>query len=280
MKTGPDWNDLAYFATVARTGSLARAADALGVSPATLSRRMTALESRLARRLFRHGAEGYALTADGQFLAAKTAGLTGIERQIARWQAADTGPVPVRLSAGTWTALHLAQNLPAYWTPGANWLPEFIYCDFDMDIARREVDIGVRNRRPEQAWVARQQIGTVDYAVFARSAEVVGWIGASGDLAEMPSQRWVSDHHGADVVTRANTPHVAAALARAGIGRVVLPVFIGVGMHDLTLVEGPIVSLRSEQWLVSHHEARNDPPIRAALDAISDYLWSVQRRAE
>ena len=59
------WNDLALFAAVARTGTLARAAEETGISVATLSRRMTALEARMGRRLFRHGTHGYAATADG-----------------------------------------------------------------------------------------------------------------------------------------------------------------------------------------------------------------------
>lgn len=271
MKPGPDWNDLAYFSAIARAGGLSRASRELGVSPATLSRRMKAFEVALGRRLFLHGADGYALTADGRDLAQRTGGMENAAQKIALWRD-EAGPVCVRISAGTWTALDLAERLSDYWSPKASWLPEFMYCDLDLDIARREVDIGVRNRRPDQPWVARRQIGWVDYAVYAANPGVEGWIGPSWDTPATPSIRWVRERHGDRIVTKANSPHLAAALARAGIGRVVLPMFIGARAVGLERLSEPIEELRSEQWLVSHHDARSEPPIRAALDAIGGYL--------
>lgn len=272
MKTGPDWNDLAYFSAVARTGGLMRAAEELGVSAATLSRRMKAFEAALGRRLFLHGADGYKLTADGRALAKQTRNMEDTARQIDIWQGQAAGPVCVRISAGTWTAFDLAERLSAYWTPAEAWVPEFMYCDLDLDIARREVDIGIRNRRPDQPWVARQQIGWVDYAVYSAHEDVTGWIGPSWDAVLTPSSRWIQAHHGNEIVTKVNSPHLASALARAGVGRTVLPTFVGDRLDGLARLSGPIDDLRSEQWLVSHHEGRNQPPIRAALDAIAGYL--------
>lgn len=271
MKTGPEWNDLGYFAAIARTGGLARASAEVGVSAATLSRRMKAFEASLGRRLFQHGADGYALTSDGHALAERTRDMEGAAQQVAAWFEASDAPVSVRISAGTWTAFDLAENLPEYWNPQAPWVPEFMYCDLDLDIARREVDIGIRNRRPEQPWVARQQIGFVEYAAYGTAA-AEGWIGPSWDTPQTPSVRWVQDNHASNITTKANTPHLAAALARAGMGQVVLPTFVGQRMAGLERLSDPIAELRSEQWLVSHHDARGEPPIRAALDAVAGYL--------
>ncbi len=272
MKTGPDWTDLSYFGAIARAGGLARAATALGVSAATLSRRMKVFEASLGRRLFLHGAEGYTLTADGAALAQHTRNMEDAAHQITVWRDACDGPARVRISAGTWTALDLAEQLNSYWSPKALWMPEFIHCDLDLDIARREVDIGIRNRRPDQPWAARQQIGWVDYAVYGAGAQVQGWIGPSFGTPATPSVRWVEALHGDRVVTRANTPHLMAALARAGVGRIVMPMFMGERSVGLMRLSDPIAELRSEQWLMSHHDARNTPPTRMALDAISAYL--------
>ena len=273
----PDWSDLAYFSAVARTGSLNRAAEETGVSAATLSRRMKAFEASLGRRLFLHGAEGYALTSEGRDLLKRTAQMEDAARQIGQWRDAAQGPTCVRISAGTWTALDLAQRLSEFWTPDAIWLPEFMYCDLNLDIARREVDIGIRNARPDQPWVARQQIGHVEYAIYAADQHVEGWIGPSWDTPLTPSIRWIQDTHGAGIVTKANSPHLACALAQAGMGRVVLPMFMGERMPGLVRLGDPIDDLRSEQWLVSHHEGRNEPPVRAALDAIAGYLAQRSR---
>ncbi|MEL6838768.1 MAG: LysR family transcriptional regulator [Pseudomonadota bacterium] len=270
MKT--DWNDLAYFSAIARLGGLSRAAHELGVSQATLSRRMKAFEAALGRRLFLHGADGYTLTADGSALAQKAFDMEEAARQVDKWRDAAKGPVCVRISAGTWTAMDLAERVQSYWSAEAIWLPEFVYCDHDLDIARREVDIGLRNRCPEQPWVARRRVGEVAFAEYGADADVQGWIGAAWGATMTPSALWVKEHYGDRIVTKANSPHLACALARAGIGRVVLPLFIGERTEGLIRLSDEIDGLRSEQWLVSHHDARNEPPIRAALDAIADYV--------
>ncbi|KIT16280.1 LysR family transcriptional regulator [Jannaschia aquimarina] len=264
------WNDLALFAAVARTGTLARAADETGTSTATLSRRMTGLEARLGRRLFRHGVHGYALTEDGRALLARTERMEEAAADIGQWREAGSGPVRVRLSAGTWTSQALAADVTRYWSPEACWIPEMVHCDRDMDIARREVDIGIRNRRPDQPWLAGRRTATVRYAAYGQEG-VGNWIGVSFDAAHTPSGRWVIDNHGGEIVTAANDPRWALALARAGIGRVVLPMFIG-EESGLPRLSDPIEDLTHEEWLVSHHEARHETPIRTALDALAGYL--------
>ena len=270
------WNDLALFAAVARRGTLAGATEQTGVSQATLSRRMTALEAQTGRRLFCHGSAGYSPTAEGRTLLAMAERMEATAAEVKGWHAAATGPARVRISAGTWTALYLAQNLNAYWSDAAPWVPEFLQCNLEMDIARREIDIGIRNRRPQQPWLAGARTAIVQFAVFAKDQSVTGWIGSSDDAATTPSAAWIRAHHGGDIVTTANDPRVAVAMAEAGIGCVVLPLFAGrkPGLQQL----GPAIEdLTSEQWLVSHHEGRCEPHIRAALDALQGFLSQPDR---
>lgn len=269
---GYDWTDLACFAAVARGGSLARGAASLGLSAATLSRRLRALEAATGRRLFLHGAAGYALTADGRELWDRIRPMEEAARGVAQWEAAGRGPVPVRISAGTWTALHFAERLSEIWAPGDIWLPELVQCERVMDIARREIDIGLRNSRPDQPWLAGRRVGTTRFAVYAAGPEVTGWIGQAQDAPPTRSGRWIEERHGARIVTRSNAPLFAFQMARAGVGRVVLPLPVGDGLPDLVRLSDPIPELESEQWLVAHHEARHDPPIRAALDALARFF--------
>ena len=268
------WNDLALFAAVARHGQLAKAAAETGTSTATLSRRMTALEQSLGRRLFHHGADGYTPTSEGRALLSKAERMEAAAADIAAWEESLSGPARVRISAGTWTALLLAQNLPSYWSPQAIWVPEFLHCNSVMDIARREIDIGVRNRRPDQPWLAGRQVGTVQFAAYARPG-VTGWIGTAHDAAATQSAAWVRAHHAAQIVTTVNDPHLALHMAEAGIGATVLPMFIGETRHRLERQSDPIHELTHPRWVVSHHETRFDPGIRAALDAVVHYLATL-----
>lgn len=272
-QSAPSWNDLALFAAIARAGTLAAASAETGVSTATLSRRMTALEAQLGRRLFQHGAAGYALTDDGRALLDRAARMEAAALDIGEWQGEGSGPARVRLSAGTWTATTLAQDVNEYWAPGALWVPEFVHCDLDLDIARREIDIGIRNKRPEQSWLAGRKTGQVQYAAYGQGD---GWIGSSEVAVITPSGRWLLREHGDAIVTTVNDPRLALTLAQAGVGRVVLPVFVGEtsGLEQ----QGDVIdALTHDQWLVAHHEARHTPHIRAAIDALTGYL--TQRAA-
>ena len=265
-----DWNDIALFAAVARAGALSRAAEATGASVPTLSRRMTALEARLGRKLFLHGRQGYAPTAEGRALLARAERMEAAAASVARW-AEGGGAARVRITAGTWSALSLARHLPEWRPADAPWLPELVHCNLDMDIARREVDVGLRNRRPDRPWLAGRRTGTTRFAVYAASEGVTGWIGATGDAAATRSAAWTAANHGPAIVTAANEPRLALAMAEAGIGRTVLPLAVG-DAAGLVRIGDPIPELESEEWLVSHHEARHDPPIRAALDALGAWL--------
>ena len=58
-----DWDDLRYFLSVARAGRLTVAARRLGADHATVSRRITSLETALKAKLFERRPHGYQLTA-------------------------------------------------------------------------------------------------------------------------------------------------------------------------------------------------------------------------
>lgn len=278
MQSDLSWDDLILFTHVARTGTLTAAADRTSSSPATLSRRMKALEARMGRRLFLHGAQGYALTGDGRALLDRATRMEAAATEITQWQAQAGGLARVRISAGSWTTRHIAQNLDKIWTSAATWVPEFVQSNLNMDIARREIDIGIRNARPTQNWLAGQRTDARDYAVYAKNADVTGWIAASGDAANAPTAKWLRAQPGVDIVSTANDPRLLYAMACAGMGRVVLPCFVGEGEPGLMRIGDPIDELRTEEWLVCHQDARFDPPIRAALDALSAFLRQPLRR--
>src|SRR5690606_41169250 len=62
------WDNIKFFITTARAGSLTAGARALRVSPATLSRRLANLEFELGQLLFARSPTGYTLTKEGRAL--------------------------------------------------------------------------------------------------------------------------------------------------------------------------------------------------------------------
>jgi molybdate transport repressor ModE-like protein len=66
----PSWDDLRYLLAITRAGSAAGAAVALGVSHATVLRRLQALEDSFGVKLVERQPGGYAVTDHGDSLAA------------------------------------------------------------------------------------------------------------------------------------------------------------------------------------------------------------------
>ncbi len=271
-------DDIALFLAVAAAGSLSEAARRTGASLATLNRRMSSLERQMDLRLFERGPRGYALTAAGRDLAAEAAPLTGIANRIAKVASRDSA-LRVRITAGLWTSRFLARAIAEVWTPDAGWVPEFVASNADMDIARREADIGIRNRAPAQNWLAGRRTIAIDYAVYAASPDVQGYVGLSDGIPTTPSERWLRATHGDEIVTTVSDARLALDLALAGVARVVLPTFAGDAEAALIRQGAAISEIGHDEWIVSHHDGRHDPPVRAALDAVTGLLIGRSRRS-
>lgn len=260
-------------------GGLAGAARATGASVPTLGRRMAALEVQIEQRLFLRGARGYTLTSAGRALIEEAAALRGVAARLNVF-GRTKGAARVRITAGLWTSRFLARNIGRFWRPEAGWIPEFLPSDAVLDISRRAADIGIRNRRPTQSWLAGRRTAEVAYAPFAVSSAITGWVALPEDNATTPSQRWLWRNERDRIVTTASDPRLICDLARAGVGKAVLPVFAGLDEPDLVCVGPDIAELTHEEWLVSHHATRHDPPVRAALDSVAAVLTDTALRPQ
>ena len=280
MKVMPSLDDIRLFLAVADCDGLSGAARATGTPLPTLSRRMNALERLTGRRLFLRGPQGYRLTAEGRGLAEEAEALRAAAGRIERWHSGARAKLRVRITAGSWTARHLARGIGRFWSAEDDWMPEFLASNAVLDIARREADIGVRNRRPERAWMAGRRTRSLTYGIYAAGLEVAGYVSLGEGMASTPSERWLRAQHADEIVTTASTGLIAVDMARAGLGRIVMPCFAGDHEPGLMRVGPPIAALTHDEWLVCHHDARHDPPIRAALEAARRLLTAPQSEAE
>ncbi len=268
------WDDLRLFVAVARKGGLAAAVASTGKSAPTLGRRMLALERALGRELFLRRARGYALTEDGKNLLEKAEAL---EDGVLSLAAGTTKTPPlVKISAGTWVTYFLCGKLeelvgsqPVVANPVRL---RFIAADEVLDIGRREAVIGIRNQRPEDVGLAGRRIGKVQFAGYALSPGIENWVQVVGTT---PSARWVQAQTSEAQILEVTNPRNALDLALAGTARVVLPTFIGERFDNLQQVTGPIKDLAHDQWLVTHHEDRFLPEVRAMIERIFAVLKEI-----
>jgi len=266
-----DWNDLRLFLAVARHKGLSGAARQTGTSAATLGRRMQALEQATGLEIFHRHARGYDLTEQGDALFAK---LSQLDAEIRPLFAREGGreKTLVKLSAGHWTLHALSQQIQQITQAAPDALLRFISADEYLNINHREAVIGIRNQRPHQNGLACRKIGTVSFAGYAAEPSVKGWIRVA---TSAPSSKWLASQSDARTVIEVNSSQLAKELALQGVGRVVLPSFIGDQIPALTKVHAKIPELDHEQWLVSHDEDRFIPAVRQVLDQTYKVLKAI-----
>ncbi|MBZ9939331.1 LysR family transcriptional regulator [Mesorhizobium sp. BR1-1-16] len=275
-----EWSDLRLFIAVARNGGLGPAARVSSVSAPTLGRRVAVLERQLGMRLFLKSREGYTLTEGGRRLLGHAQEVEAAVAGITRWRSETAGPLAVRISAGHWMTRFLARHIGAIRLDGDDWTLDFVTAHARLDIGRREADIGIRNRRPDERSLAGRRVATVAFAAYATrdsDGAALPWIGLAGDAAVTPSAQWLAREADAPIAYRCTDPGTLLDLARGGVGRAVLPCLVGDADPQLVRAGGLITPLTSEQWLVTHHDDRHDASIHATAGRIAKLIGSSKR---
>jgi DNA-binding transcriptional LysR family regulator len=284
-----DWDDLRYLLAVHRRGSLAGAAKELGVTKATASRRLAALEETLGTRLFERKPAGLALTAAG-LAAVETA--RSVDEQLASLadrvrSAADERPRgTVHLTAPPWLADRLI--IPALPELHAKFPELDVHLSGSnkiLNLAQREADLAIRNVKPTQKSLAARKVGRLGGCVYgsalylerrgtpASRAAVAGHdILVYQTLNGMPGFEWMREPAtGARIAFRADDPAALVSAAAAGLGLAAIP----------CVVADPEPSLRrvlslgmgyTDMFLVTPVAIRRTARIRAVSDFLAELM--------
>jgi LysR family transcriptional regulator, transcriptional activator for dmlA len=146
--------DLAFFCCLARCGSLAAAAQELGVTPPAVSRRLARLETRLNVRLLNRTTRRLSLTPEGERYLDEgeriLADIDQLERQLAASRETPRGLLRINATFG-FGRRHLAPTLSEF----ARLYPEvevvLQLTDAPLDLAAHAIDLAIRFGVPPDA---------------------------------------------------------------------------------------------------------------------------------
>lgn len=271
------WDDLRLFLDVARLGGLSAATETTRLSAATLGRRVTALERQVGEPLFHRSQTGYRLTQAGEDLLARAEDVEAAMLSLKRWKEGAAGDRVVRLSAGSWTSAFVSSHIGEIWQVEDRFGLELVTAHQKVDIGRRNADLGIRNQRPTEQWLAGRLIGKVAHAIYSGRQLINGikagyFVGVTGDGGVTQSARWMQARHGDRIAVRGNDPMSVRELVANGAGLSVFPCFVGDSDPRLVRVAPPIGELETDQWLVSHHEERHEPAVHAVAERIAQLM--------
>jgi DNA-binding transcriptional LysR family regulator len=277
--------DLALLLALAETGSLARAARALGVHHATAFRRLADLEHRARARLFERLPHGYRPTRAGERVLAPArelqVALRDLDARVLEEDRAVAGPVRLTTSDGLATA-YLAPHLRALADAHPGLTLELLVENRLSDLAEREVDVALRPAQRLAGNMVGRKAAAMAYALYAskeyvqrrgrldaRAPDFAGHAVCHYDdsIAYFSTARWLARHAGkARVAARCNHLSAMRELARAGLGIAALPCVLGDADGGLVRLLGPVPAMETGLWLCTHPGIRKVARIRAVLD--------------
>ena len=265
------WDDLRLFFHVAETGGLSAAGRRTGLSAATIGRRMLALEQQAGQPLFYRALTGYSLTPVGQALLERVRVMQAAVVPVRELLAAQAETPLIRLSAGTATTMFLADRFNLLQRPGDGFRLNFVTTEAVLDIAHREIDLGIRNRPAETGNLASRPLGTLRFAPYRSYSvsrpELLGWVAIDPAHARHPAAHWLH-RQGHTISALASSAATVHTLVGAGAGIGVMPCMVGDSDPRLARA-GPIIDeLTEQQHLVMHDDDRHRPVMRRLIERI------------
>lgn len=297
MPDSIDWDKLKTFHAAARSGSLTRAAEDLGISQSAVSRQIAALEERMKLPLFHRHARGLTLTEEGSILY-KTA--TEVHGRIA-------------MSLATvQNARQLPQGVLRVSSPislGSNWLttilPEFmdaypeievqlILEDAEHDLMAFDVDCALRPWPSTQGDVIERKLGEITQSLYASPGYLAEHgaptsardldnhaIVAFGDLlpSKLQSSNWAltAGRSAAEAprkpVMSINNLHGIMRAAEAGIGLAGLPDYMTASTRRLVRIMPDVKGENFALYFVYPTELRGS----AKAKVFREFLQRVAR---
>lgn len=279
-----DWDDIKVLLALARKGSARGAAQELGVSNSTVTRRLDEMEQTLKTHLFDRTPDGYRMTAAAEQLLPTAEHVEELilaaERRIQGDDHHLEGPIRVTLPQGeTMSGLigRLAEFAETY--PGIEL--ELSASAEALDLSRREADIALRVmpagvKPPDyligrylsplsaSAYVHRDLLNGED----PRDISHLQWIGKepAGQKEDWLEQTDFPDHPVRHAIL--DLPLVVSAI-RAKMGMAFMPCLFANDHEEIVRVPGATVIHHSDMWVLTHKDLRLSARLRAVREVIA-----------
>jgi DNA-binding transcriptional LysR family regulator len=283
-----DWNDLRYLIAVVRNGSASAAARALGVSHATVLRRLQTLEQGVGTPLFYRLPTGYEPTEAGQQLAEVGASIETTVTKTRRQIDVQTTDLAGTIRFTTTDSL-ASTVMPTILKHFHKCYPkikiEMIATSIRLDLDRRDADVVLRpTREPPGSWVG-MPLGALELGLYVSTKYLAErrredwrnfeWIIPGGPLSQRPFSQWlIAQVPEEQRVMTADSFVTMRELALEGVGATVLPHPIG-SDERLQLLEGLPPNMSAPLWLLTHANLRQAKRVNAFMQHVSESVRTV-----
>jgi DNA-binding transcriptional LysR family regulator len=288
--TSLDWSLIHAFLAVAETGSLSAAADRLGSSQPTMSRKIKEIEAQLGAAPFHRVSRGLELTDLGAALLDHARAMRDAAQQIDLIAAGQETQLAgsVRITASLAISLHFLPGILADLRISDPQIQiDLVPSDDTQNLLFREADIAIRMYRPEQQELITRHLGDIPLGMFAAHSYLKRR-GTPRSIADLQTHDFVGFDRDRSIIdgmqamgipadrntfaTRCddNVTYLELVRAGCGIGFAQLP--LGRACDRLVELDLGLTLPVLPVWLTAHPSLHQTPRIRRVWDALAHGL--------
>ncbi len=272
-----NWDDLRAFIVLADHETFTYGAKELGISVATLTRKIDRLEADLSLSLFRRSPSGVKLTPEGKSIlgiAQQSGAYLGELERVAAAISSGEMRDPVRISSTEPVIADiLAPHVAVFYRDHPEIQLELTVSPSISNLQRRETDLAIRLARPKEPSLMARKLIDVDLGVYAARALAESYsadqswrdypfVSFDNSYGDIPELVWIKAKGvGASVCFRSSSTRAQLQAVKSGLGTAILPAYMALQEPDLIRLDTPPIAKRP-LWLVFHRDMKDQPAIK------------------
>lgn len=290
QKNAMKWDDMRVFLAVARHARLMLAGKLLGLDPATVGRRITALEEALGAKLFDRSPQGYAMTEAGQALMDYAQAIenhvSAATEEVGGHSERLSGTVRIGAPDGVSNYL-LIEACDALSRDNPDLQVQAVALPRMFSLSRREADLAITVSPPSAGRLTVRKIADYRLHLYLR-ADVLQGLGPVRDLRDLNGLRGIGyisdmifdkelDYYAllgreAEPALTSNSLIMQLRWCLSGVGICILPDFVARAHPELRVVLPQEIRLTRAFYLVRHLDDARVARINRMAEVVVDRM--------
>jgi DNA-binding transcriptional LysR family regulator len=293
QKSTMRWDDLRVFLAVARQERLQVAGRTLGLDPATVGRRVTALEEVLGARLFDRSPQGYALTEAGRGLVAHAQAMESQASAAAEEVGGQAdrlrGTVRIGAPDGVLNYL-LVDACDALSRDNPELQVQVVALPRTFSLSKREADLAISVSPPTAGRLTVRKIADYRLRLYARE-DLLAEIGPVRSMADLRGVRGIGhisdmifekelDYHAllgreTEPALTSNSLIMQLRWCLRGAGICILPEFVAREHPELRVLLPDDIRLTRSFYLIRHQDDARVARINRMAEVVVDWMQAA-----
>lgn len=293
QKSALRWDDLRLFLAVSRHGRLVSAGKATGLDPATLGRRISALEEAIGTRLFDRSPQGYAPTEAGRGLIDYAQAMEGLvataEAELGGERPRLTGTVRIGAPDGFANYL-LIDACDALSRENPELQVQVVSVPRMVTLTKREADLAIGVTPPSVGRLTVRKIADYQLRLYA-NRDLAAELGPLREIADLRGVRGIGyisdlildrdlDYHSllgrqVEPALTSNSLIVQLRWCLRGAGVCVLPDFVAREHPEIVPVLPDEIALTRSFYLIRHQDDARVARVNRLAEAVVAHVHRV-----